>query len=151
MRMPKLPSRAVVERHGPMVFRVCRRVLTDPNDAEDAVQGDISRPGAESPRNRPERAACQLALRCRVRSAMEVRKNVARRRAREEPVEAIERAESPRDVDRKELSSVIDDELSRLPDAFRASIVLCDLEGKTDKEAATVSRVPVGTVSSRVS
>ncbi len=61
------------------------------------------------------------------------------------------RAESPPEDDVDELRRVIDDELSRLPESFRAPVVLCDLEGKTQKEAAQLLGVPVGTVSSRLS
>ena len=55
---------AVVERHGPMVLRVCRRILTEPNDAEDAFQVTFL-VCAEGSRDRPSRAAGQLALWCR--------------------------------------------------------------------------------------
>jgi RNA polymerase sigma factor (sigma-70 family) len=141
---------AVVERHGPMVLRVCRRILADPNDAEDAFQVTFLVLA------RKARAIARRALLANwlygvaVRSAREVRKNAARRRAREEPMTNMQRAESPPAEDSAELRFVIDEELSRLSDSFRAPVVLCDLEGKTHKEAARILGVPVGTVSSRL-
>ena len=59
-------------------------------------------------------------------------------------------AQSRPAADSGELRCVIDEELGRLPDSFRAAVVLCDLEGKTHKEAAALLGVPVGTVSSRL-
>ena len=142
---------AVVGRHGPMVLRVCRRILTDSNDAEDAFQVTflvLARKARVIARR--EQLANWL-YGVAVRSAKEVRKSAARRRAREGPVEAIARALSPAEDQLDELRAVIDDELSRLPDPFRAAVVLCDLEGKTHNEAALILGVPIGTVSSRVS
>jgi len=141
----------VVERHGPMVLRVCRRILTDTNDADDAFQVTflvLARKARVIARR--ERLANWL-YGVAVRTAKEVRKSAARRRAREGQVDDITRAESPGKQDIEELRLVIDDELSRLPDSFRAPVVLCDLEGKTQKEAARLLGVPVGTVSSRLS
>jgi RNA polymerase sigma factor (sigma-70 family) len=141
---------AVVERHGPMVLRVCRGILTDPNDAEDAFQVTFLVLA------RKARAIARRSLLANwlygvaVRSAREVRKNAARRRAREGTMDDIGRAESRPDADCGELRFVIDEELSRLPESFRSPVVLCDLEGKTHKEAARILGVPVGTVSSRL-
>jgi RNA polymerase sigma factor (sigma-70 family) len=141
---------AVVERHGPMVLRVCRRILADPNDAEDAFQVTFLVLA---------RKACSIARRAllanwlygvAVRSAREVRKNAARRRAREEPMHNMQPAQSRPAEESGELRCQIDEELSRLPDSFRAPVVLCDLEGMTHKEAAAILGVPVGTVSSRL-
>jgi RNA polymerase sigma factor (sigma-70 family) len=142
---------AVVERHGPMVFRVCRRILMDSNDADDAFQVTflvLARKARAITRR--ERLANWL-YGVAVRTAKEVRKSVAHRRAREGRVDNMVRVELPREEDLDELRFVIDDELSRLPESFRAPVVLCDLEGKTQKEAAQLLRVPVGTVSSRLS
>ncbi len=141
---------AVVERHGPMVLRVCRRILADPNDAEDAFQVTFLVLA------RKARAIARRALLANwlygvaVRTSKEVRKSNARRRAREGQGEDMARAQSARAEDSGELRSVIDEELSRLPDTFRAPVVLCNLEGKTHKEAAHLLGVPVGTVSSRL-
>ncbi len=142
---------AVVGRHGPMVLRVCRRILTDSHDADDAFQVTflVLARKARSIARREQLANWLYGV--AVRTANEVRKSAARRRAREAHVELIARADSPRDEAADELRLVLDDELSRLPEAFRAAIVLCDLEGKTHKEAALLLGVPVGTVSSRVS
>jgi RNA polymerase sigma factor (sigma-70 family) len=143
---------AVVERHGPMVLRVCRRILMDPNDADDAFQVTflvLARKARSIARR--ERLANWL-YGVAVRTAKEVRKSAARRRVREGPMGDMARAEAPREqADTDELRFVIDDELSRLPESFRAPVVLCDLEGKTQREAAALLGVPVGTLSSRLS
>jgi RNA polymerase sigma factor (sigma-70 family) len=142
---------AVVERHGPMVFRVCRRILMDSNDADDAFQVTflvLARKARAIARL--ERLANWL-YGVAVRTAKEVRKSAAHRRAREGRVDNLVRVELPPEEDIDELRFVIDDELSRLPESFRALVVLCDLEGKTQTEAARLLGVPVGTVSSRLS
>ncbi len=62
------------------------------------------------------------------------------------------RAETPPEqADIDELRFAIDDELSRIPESFRALVVFCDLEGKTQREAAALLGIPVGTLSSRLS
>ncbi len=141
---------AVVERHGPMVLRVCRRHPGRSQRRRGRVPGDVPRPRAKA------RAIARRALLANwlygvaVRSAREVRKNAARRRVREEPIHDMPLVETPRAEDAGELRFVIDEELNRLPASFRAPVVLCDLEGKTHREAAAILGVPVGTVSSRL-
>ena len=130
----------MVGRHGPMVFRVCRRILTDSNDAEDAFQVTFLVLARKARVIARREQLGNWLYGVAVRSAKEVRKSAARRRAREGPVEAIDRALSPPEDQIDELRSMIDDELSRLSDAFRAPVVLCDLEGKTHKEAALILR-----------
>src|SRR5262249_53750859 len=71
-------------------------------------------------------------------------------RAREKQVTAMpEPALQPQEL-WDDLRPLLDQELGRLPDKYRAVVVLCDLEGKTRKEAARHFRVPEGTVSSRL-
>src|SRR5262249_38387249 len=83
-------------------------------------------------------------------TALKARATGARRRSREKQVTAMpEPASRPSDL-WDDLQPLLDQELSRLPDKYRAVIVLCDLEGKTRKEAARHFRVPEGTVASRL-
>ncbi len=133
-----------------MVLRVCRRQLADPNDAEDAFQATflVLARKARSIARRPLLANWLYGV--AVRSAAEVRKKAARRRAREEPMPDMRHAQAPPAGDADEIRLVIDEELGRLPDGFRAPVVLCDLEGKTHREAAAILGLPVGTVSSRL-
>ena len=142
---------AVVERHGPMVLRVCRRILTEPHDAEDAFQVTFLVLARKARMIARREQLTNWLYGVAVRTAKEVRKSSARRRVREGRVDEMVRTASPREEDVDELRLVIDDELSRLPESFRAPVVLCDLEGKTQKEAAQLLGVPVGTVSSRLS
>ena len=136
----------LVRRHAPMVWGVCRRVLGDHEDAEDAFQGTflvLVRKAASiywraKVGNWLYRVAHQTALKAKA-----IR---AKRESREKqiPVDAAE----PTMRERK-LLSTLDRELSQLPEKYRAVIVLCGLEGKTKKEAARQLGLPEGTVASR--
>jgi RNA polymerase sigma factor (sigma-70 family) len=142
---------ALVKRHGPMVLGVCRRILGDADDADDAFQATflvlVRRAAAVQP---PEMVAnwlygvaCQIARKARARAL--------RRRARERQVAAMPEPHAARTEVWDELRPLLDRELRRLPDRYRAPLVLCDLEGKTRKEAARQLGWPEGTVSGRLS
>src|SRR5438094_8529193 len=84
------------------------------------------------------------------RTALKARAVRARSRARERQVSAMpEPAAAPQDLGH-DLQLLLDQELSRLPDKYRVPIVLCDLEGKTRKEAARQLGCPEGTVAGRL-
>ncbi len=142
---------AIVRRHGPMVWGVCRRVLRDHHDAEDAFQAAflvLSRKAASvMPRGKLGNWLYGVAYRTAVKaSAMR-----ARRIARERQVTVMpDYAESP-EVLPDERLALIDHHLSRLPEKYRIPIVLCDMEGMTHQEAAVRLGWPSGTVSSRLS
>jgi RNA polymerase sigma factor (sigma-70 family) len=143
---------AIVDRHGPMVRRVCRQMLGDFHDAQDVFQATffILARKANSVRRR-ESLACWLhgtAYRACLRS----RTAASRRRRRELAAASVASAvvsESNR-VDRSDVGDAIHEELAKLPERFRAPILLCDLEGVAYEEAARVLRCPVGTVKSRL-
>ncbi len=111
---------AVVERHGPMVLRVCRRILTEPHDAEDAFQVTFLVLARKARMIARREQLTNWLYGVAVRTAKEVRKSSARRRAREGRMDEMVRTASPREEDVDELRLVIDDELSRLPESFRA-------------------------------
>src|SRR6516165_1094201 len=141
---------ALVHRHGPMVWGVCRRVLRNYHDAEDAFQATFlvfvrkaaSIASRELLANWLDGVAHQTALKARA--------TAAKRKERERQVtEMPESAVAEQDL-WHDLQPLLDEELSRLPDKYRAVIVLCDLEGRTRKEVARQLRCPEGTVAGRL-
>jgi RNA polymerase sigma factor (sigma-70 family) len=141
---------ALVRRHGPMVWGVCRRVLRNYHDAEDAFQATflvlVRRAASIASRklvaNWLYGVAHQTALKARATAA---KKNMRERQVTEMPEPAGVEQELSND-----LQPLLDQELSRLPDKYRGVIVLCDLEGKTRTEAARQLGCAEGTVASRL-
>jgi RNA polymerase sigma factor (sigma-70 family) len=134
-----------------MVWGVCRRVLRNHHDAEDAFQASflvlVRKAGAIAS---PQLLANWL-YGVAHQTALKARATAARRGARERQVTQMpEPAATEQDVWR-DLQPVLDQELSRLPDKYRVAIVLCDLEGRTRKEVAGQLRVPEGTLAARLS
>jgi RNA polymerase sigma factor (sigma-70 family) len=140
---------AIVARHGPMVLGVCRRVLAEPHDAEDAFQATflVLVRKARSIARRELLGPWLYGV--AFRTARDARTRSARRRAKESQVSELPRAEPGGDF-AGELRAVLDEELSRLPERHRKLVVLCDLEGVARKDAAALLGVPEGTVSSRL-
>jgi RNA polymerase sigma factor (sigma-70 family) len=140
---------ALVRRHGSMVLGVCRRVLGDFHDAEDAWQATffvLARKAGSLVVG--ESLGCWL-YGVAYRAALEAREWNARRRSRERAMNDVPHPEvAP--VEPQDWRPVLDRELTLLPEKYRAAIVLCDLEGQTRKEAARLLKVPEGTLSSRL-
>jgi RNA polymerase sigma factor (sigma-70 family) len=141
----------LVQRHGPLVLRVCRQLLSNVYDAEDAFQATFLILVRKARRLRePDRLGNWL-YGVAYRVAVRARTQNARRRSRlslraEHP---IDRAGGPKDV--ADQGEVIHEEVSRLPDKYRTPVVLCYLQGKTHEQAAEQLRWPVGTVKGRLS
>jgi RNA polymerase sigma factor (sigma-70 family) len=140
---------ALVRRHGPMVLGVCRRILHDVHDAEDAFQATflvLARKAASVVRR--DSVGCYL-YRVAYRTALEARAANARRRARERPMNEVPHPEvSPAEA--RDWLPLLDRELGRLPEKYRAAVVLCDLEGQSRREAARLLGVPEGTLSGQL-
>jgi RNA polymerase sigma factor (sigma-70 family) len=146
-----LALEALVRRHAPMVWGVCRRALAH-HDAEDAFQATflvLVRKAASlrSPELLPNwlyRVACQ--------TARKARQSAAKRSAREKQVRVM--PEPPTDpqggAPEPDLSALLDEELSRLPEKYRIAVVLCDVQGRTRHDAAQQLGLPEGTVASRL-
>src|SRR5262245_52389448 len=141
---------ALVRRHGAMVWGVCRRVLANYHDAEDAFQATflvfVKKASSIAWRDLLANWLYGVAH----QTALNARATTAKRRARERQVnEMPEPAVTQQDL-WGDLQPLLDLELSRLPDRYRVAIVLCDLEGKTRKEAARQLGVPDGTLAARL-
>jgi RNA polymerase sigma factor (sigma-70 family) len=140
----------LVERHGPMVMRVCRNLLADAHLAEDAFQvsflllarraGAIHNPGALA--GWLHRVARRVALHTRVRANR--KKDREQLRADDVAIAADHPAE------RDELCAIVHQEIDRLENTQRLPILLCAVEGLSHEEAAQRLGWPVGTVKSRL-
>jgi RNA polymerase sigma factor (sigma-70 family) len=145
-RQDEAAFEALLRRHGPMVMGVCHRVLRNAHDAEDAFQATFLVLVRKAPTLRSPGMVGNWLYGVAYRTALEARKAAAKRRAREAKVLPQETTEDTW----AELRPLLDQELDRLPEKYRAVLVLCDLEGKTRKEAARHVGWPEGTVASRL-
>jgi RNA polymerase sigma factor (sigma-70 family) len=142
---------ALVERHGPMVLRVCSRLLADVHETQDAFQATflILLRKAEALKDRGSVGPWLFGVARRVAARS---RTAAARRAHHERryVEVSEARGSIGDDDRSDLQAILHEEVSRLPDRYQVPIVLCYLEGVTQEEAAARLGWPIGTVRSRL-
>jgi RNA polymerase sigma factor (sigma-70 family) len=139
---------ALVQRHGPMVLSVCRYVVQNAADAEDAFQATflvLVRRAASI--RRPQLLGNWL-YGVAYRVAARARVQAARRRARE--TSEVEMIATDPCREGNEWSPVLHQELNHLPEKYRAPMVLCYLQGKTNQEAARLLAWPVGTVKGRL-
>jgi RNA polymerase sigma factor (sigma-70 family) len=128
---------ALVRRHGPIVLRVCQRILHDAHDAEDVFQATflVLSQKASSLR-RADSVGCFLHG-VAYRLAQKARTRIAQQRMRESQ-EVIEKhaADPLAELSVREAQTILDEELARLPEKYRAPLLLCCLEGRTRDEAA---------------
>jgi RNA polymerase sigma factor (sigma-70 family) len=141
---------ALVERHGPMIWGVCCRILRNHHDAEDAFQATflvlVRKAGSIRQRERMANWLYGVAH----QTAIKARAMNARRRTREQQGTAMPEPQAPEQNTRNDLQLLLDQELSCLPDKYRLAIVLCDLEGKTRREAARQLGLPEGTLAGQL-
>jgi RNA polymerase sigma factor (sigma-70 family) len=139
----------LMERHGPLVWSVCRRLLGHEQDAEDAFQATflILARKAGSVAWRADAGNWLYAVALRV--AREARARAGRRRRLEREVVMAAPAEPNEEPDR-EACGIVVEEVQRLPEKYRLPVVLCYLQGKTYGEAAQLLGWPEGTVSGRL-
>jgi RNA polymerase sigma factor (sigma-70 family) len=140
---------ALVERHGRMVLRVCRQMLRNADDADDAFQAVwlvlVRRAGQI---RRGELLSGWL-YGVALRVSAKVREQAARRRREGQgfPVAELEASNSETPTD---LQPLLHEEINRLPEYYRNPVVLCYIESKTNEQAARELRCPVGTVKGRL-
>jgi RNA polymerase sigma factor (sigma-70 family) len=141
----------LVERHGPMVWSVCRRVLANEQDAEDAFQATflvLVRRG-NSLQN-PQLLGSWL-YGVANRTARKARAQAGRRCQQERQAEPVATESDPsNDLAWRELRSMLDEELNRLPEKYRLPLILCYLQGLTNEEAARRLGWPAGSMSYRL-
>jgi cobalt-zinc-cadmium efflux system outer membrane protein len=140
---------ALVVRHGPDVLRACRRILSDPNDAEDAFQATflvLARRAASGSIGRSDSLGPWLHG-VALRVARKARVAAARRRKHEGRV-AGRPVAGPAQAD--DLAIRLREEVERLPEPLRTPVVLCYLEDMTYQGAARRLEVSEGTIRGRL-
>jgi RNA polymerase sigma factor (sigma-70 family) len=140
---------ALIRRHGPMVWGVCRRLLSH-HDAEDAFQATFLVLFRKAASIVPREMVGNWLYGVAHQTALLARRTAARRTAREVQVTVMPDTEAVQQDQWPDLQPLLDQELSRLPDNYRSVIVLCDLEGRTRREVARQLGVPEGTVAGRL-
>ncbi len=145
----ELAFAALVERHGPMVLRVCRGLLRDGHEAEDSFQATflVLARSARSIRRRDSVGGWLHGVARRV--AWRARLAASRRRAAERRAAAARPGigDAPSFDDS---AAAIHEEIAHLPERYRTAVVLCDLSGLTEGQAAALLGCPLGTIRSRL-
>jgi RNA polymerase sigma-70 factor (ECF subfamily) len=140
----------LVARHGPMVLGVCRRVLGNAPDADDAFQAAflvLVRRAADL-RHQDRLAGWLYGV--AYRTALEARTGRAKRRRRETPTAELPDVPAADPLREPELAAAVERELAALPDHYRTALALCDLGGRSRADAAARLGIPEGTLSSRL-
>jgi len=140
----------LVRRHGRMVLAVCRRLLPNVHDAEDAFQATFLVLVRKATTITPRDAVGSWLYGVAYRAAQKVRIAAARRRSKEVQLAQVPEPTTVADGLWRDVLPLLDHELALLPAKYRLPIVLCDLEGKTRKEAARQLGWPEGTVAGRL-
>jgi RNA polymerase sigma factor (sigma-70 family) len=142
---------AILQRYGPLVWGVCRRVLAHEQDAEDAFQATflVLVRKVRSVRRKDSLRSWLYGVALRVATrARDTRRRQPRPAARENLSEPVDR-ELPA-ADWRDVRPALDEEINALPEKYREPVVLCLLEGKTGEEAARELGCPRATVATRL-
>jgi RNA polymerase sigma factor (sigma-70 family) len=138
---------ALLQRYGPLVLGVCRRVLVHEQDAEDAFQATFLVLLRQAHKLDGGGSLANWLYTVAYRTALKARACAGRRRLRERPLGDLDLAEARDDSGWQELRGVLDEEVQRLPVKYREPFVLCELEGKTHEQAARELGRPLGSMS----
>lgn len=141
---------ALMRRYSRLVWSVCRRVAHDPHDAEDAFQATflvLVRKAAEIDRRR---SLGSWLWGVAYRAALKANAQAARRRARERQVDNMAIYPSASPTSTEDVRRELDAAFEHLPEKYRAPLILCYLEGKTNAEAAHELGWPIGSISKRL-
>jgi RNA polymerase sigma factor (sigma-70 family) len=141
----------LVRRHGPMVLRVCRHVLGNVHDAEDAFQATFLVLARKAGALLWRESVAGWLYRVASRVALKARTAACRRRAHESLANGPPPAAPPvGEITLREARALLNEELNRLPDQLRLPLVLCYLEGMTQDQAARQAGWSLSTLQRRL-
>ncbi len=122
---------SLVRMHGPMVLGVCRRVTGHHHDAEEAFQAAFLVLARKAASIWPRQMLASWLYGVAYRTALKLRTATAKRRAKEKQIDMLPEPVAPEERDWQEIAPLLDRELNRLPDTYRAAVICCDLQGCT--------------------
>jgi RNA polymerase sigma factor (sigma-70 family) len=140
----------LVQRHGPLVYGVCRKFLRDAQEAEDAFQATFLVLACKAKSIRKVESVASWLYGVASRLSNKMRFRALRRRNREQKAATAGVTASADDLSWRETCLVLHEELNRLPDKYRAPLLLCYWEGQTQDEAARHLGWPRGTLKRRL-
>jgi RNA polymerase sigma factor (sigma-70 family) len=141
---------ALVRRHGSMVFGVCRRIVRNHHDAEDAFQATFLVLARKASSVKPRERVANWLHGVALRTARKAKAMTVKRRGREKQVTDMPDPEATQQDQWRDLPPLLDQELNGLPENYRLPILLCELEGKTIKDAALQLGWPQGSLAGRL-
>jgi RNA polymerase sigma factor (sigma-70 family) len=141
---------ALVQAHGPLVLGVCRRVIGNHHDAEEAFQATFMVLARKASSVRPPEMVANWLYGVACRTSLKMRTAIAQRRAKEVQVTMVPEPKAPQSDRWEDIAPLLDRELSRLPDKYRAAVVSCDIEGRSRSDAARQLGWPEGTLKVRL-
>ena len=140
----------LVHRHGAMVFGVCQRILSNVQDAEDAFQATFLIVVLKASELKKRQTIGNWLYGVACNTALKARLLRQRRQEKEKTMAKHAEVDMQRKDKRTDVATILDEALRGLPDKYREPIILCDMEGKTRKEAAHQLGWPEGTVAGRL-
>src|SRR5205807_5146944 len=140
----------LVQRHGPAVLGVCRRVLGHEQEAEDAFQATFLVLARRAGLIAKHESVGSWLYGVALRVAQKARAGLVRRQKRETQLHDLAALEPAPDWIWREIQPVLDEEIGRLPARYKAPFILCHLQGKSNAEAARELGCRPGTIFSRL-
>ncbi len=141
---------ALVRRHGPMVLQVCRRLLGQEQDAEDTFQAAFLVLARHASSLRKKGSLASFLHGTAYRLARDVKRSAARRRKHEGQAPSRPPVDPADELSWREVRTLLDEEIARLPEIYRSVFVLCHLEDLSRAEAAQHLGLKECTVLSRL-
>jgi RNA polymerase sigma factor (sigma-70 family) len=141
---------ALLQRHGPLVLTVCRQVLGDEHDAEDAFQATFLVLARKAASIHKQVSLAAWLHRVAVNLARTARHSNARRRAHERQATLMSQSSQMDPAPVQDWQPLVHEEVDRLPQKYRLPIVLCYFEGNTHQQAARELGWPLGTIKGRL-
>jgi RNA polymerase sigma factor (sigma-70 family) len=150
IRQDEMAFGMLLRRHGPMVWGVCYRVTGQIPDAEDAFQAVFLTLVQNADRVWPRDRIGAWLHGVAINTARKARRIADRRRSREKQLARFPHPSIEPALPNGDLNPILDEELSRLPEKFRVPVLLCDLEGRSQRDVARELQLPIGTLCHRL-